>query len=153
MTIAELCKAFLKYAVQAKSPSDYSNYKTACGGLLRYSDLMTAEFDAFLLLKVQEEFVKAGYARTHCNKLVNFCIHIFKWGEVRRLVPPGKSAQLQVVEPLRNGATRETEERTAVPDNVVERTLPYLLPVYQAFFPEKNRSKTERNVPFEGIGY
>jgi len=130
--VAELCDAFLKYAVKAKSQSDYSNYKTACGGLLRFAGSTTAEFDAFLLLQVQDGFVKAGYARTHCNKLVNFCVHIFKWGEVRRLAPPGKSVQLQAVEPLRNGATRETEERTEVPDEVVERTLPYLLPVYQA---------------------
>ena len=131
--VAELCDAFLKYAVKAKSPSDYSNYKTACVGLLRYSHLPTAEFDAFLLLQIQGEFVETGYARTHCNRLVNFCVHIFKWGEVRRLVPPGKNGQLQVVEPLRNGEARETEERIEVADEVVERTLPYLLPVYRAF--------------------
>ena len=131
--VAELCDEFLKHAVKAKNPSDYSNYKTACEGLLRYSRFTTEKFDAFLLLQVQEGFVKADYARTHCNKLVNFCIHIFKWGEVRRLVPPGKSGQLQAVEPLRNGAARETEERTEVSDDVVERTLPYLLPVYRAF--------------------
>jgi len=131
--VAELCDAFLKYAVKAKSPSDYSNYKTACEGLLRYAGSTTAEFDAFMLLQVQGGFVEADYARTHCNKLVNFCVHIFKWGEVRRLVPPGKSVQLQAVEPLRSGAARETEERTEVPDEVVEQTLPYLLPVYRAF--------------------
>ena len=132
--VAELCDKFLKHAVKLKSQSDYSNYNTACGGLLRYAGYTTAEFDAFLLLQVQDGFVEAGYARTHCNKLVNFCIHIFKWGEVRRLVPPGKSVQLQAVEPLRNnGIARETEDRTEVPDEVVERTLPYLLPVYQAF--------------------
>jgi len=131
--VAELCDAFLKYAVKTKSSSDYSNYKTACEGLLRYAGSTTAEFDAFLLLQIQDGFVKADYARTHCNKLINFCVHIFKWGEVRRLVPPGKSVQLQAVEPLRNGATRETEERTEVPDEVVEQTLPHLLPVYQAF--------------------
>ena len=131
--VAELCDVFLKYAVKAKSPSDYSNYKTACEGLLRYAGSTTAEFDAFLLLQVQSGFVEADYARTHCNKLINFCVHIFKWGEVRRLVPPGKSIQLQAVEPLRNGATRETEERTEVPDEMIERTLPFLLPVYRAF--------------------
>ena len=132
--VAELCDAFLKYAVKAKSPSDYSNYKTACEGLLRYAGSTTAEFDAFLLLQIQDGFVKADYARTHCNKLINFCVHIFKWGEVRRLVPPGKSVQLQAVEPLRNGATRETEERTEVPDEVVEQTLPHLLPAVRFCF-------------------
>ena len=99
--IAELCDCFLKDAKEAKRPNDYSNYKTAAEALLRYSDITTAEFDAYLLLQIQRSFVEAGYARTHCNKLVNFCIHIFKWGEVRRLVPPGKSGQLKVIEPVR----------------------------------------------------
>ena len=85
-----------------------------------------------LLLQIQEGFADTGYARTHCNKLVNFCIHMFKWGEVRRLAPPGKSRELQVIEPLRSGAARETDERMPVDDEVVERTMPYLLPVYQA---------------------
>ena len=130
--VADLVTQFLKFAQETKNPSDFSNYRKAGQALWQYKTLPTAKFDAFLLLQVQGWCVQAGYARTHCNKLVNFCIHMFKWGEVRRLVPPGKSVQLQAVEPLRNGATRETEERTEVPDAVVERTLPYLLPVYRA---------------------
>ena len=130
--VADLITQFLDSAQKTKNPSDFSNYKKAGQALWRYRKLSTAEFDAFLLLQVQGGFVKAGYARTHCNKLTNFCIHIFKWGEVRRLAPPGKSRELQVIEPLRNGAARETEERTEVPDDVVEQTLPYLLPVYRA---------------------
>jgi hypothetical protein len=123
--VADLVTQFLEFAQKTKNPSDFGNYKTAGQALWRYKNMRTAEFDAFLLLQVQSGFVVAGYARTHCNKLVNFCIHIFKWGEVRRLVPAGKSLQLQAVEPLRSGATRETEERVPVDDDVVEQTLPH----------------------------
>ena len=131
--IADLVTQFLEFAQGTKNPSDFSNYKKAGQALWQYKTLPTAEFDAFLLLQAQNGFVKADYARTHCNKLVNFCIHMFRWGEVRRLAPPGKSRELQAIEPLRNGATRENEDRMPVDDTVVERTLPYLLPVYQAF--------------------
>ena len=130
--VGELVTQFLEFAKETKNPSDFSNYKKAGQALWQYKLIPTAEFDAYLLLQVQEGFVRAGYARTHCNKLVNFCIHIFKWGEVRRLAPPGKSDQLQKIEPLRIGATREIEERTEVPDDVVEQTMPFLLAVYQA---------------------
>ena len=110
--IAQLCDAFLKHAKKTKNPGDYRSYVTACKALLRYAALTTAEFDAFLLLQIQEGFVKAGYARDYCNKLVNFVIGIFRWGEPRRLVPPGKSGQLRTVEPLRYGqAQRESRER------------------------------------------
>ena len=112
--VGELVTRFLESAQETKNPSDFSNYKTAGQALWQYKSLPTAEFDAYLLLQVQGEFVKAGYARTHCNKLVNFCIHIFKWGEVRRLVPPGKNKELQAVEPLRSGTARETEDRIPV---------------------------------------
>jgi len=129
--IADLVTQFLEAAQKTKNPSDFSNYKKAGQALWRHQDMPTAEFDAFLLLQVQGGFVDAGYARTHCNKLVNFAIHIFKWGEVRRLAPPGKSRELQVIEPLRSGAARETDERMPVDDDVVERTLPFLLRIYQ----------------------
>jgi len=129
--VGELVTQFLEFAKEAKNPSDYSNYKKAGQALWQYKNLPTAEFDAYLLLQIQKGFAKAGYARTHCNKLVNFIIHAFRWGEVRRLVPPGKSVELKAVEPLKNG--RETDARMPVEDSVVERTLPYLLPVYRAF--------------------
>ena len=129
--VGELVTQFLEFAKEAKNPSDYSNYHTAGQALWQYKELPTAAFDAYLLLQIQGGFAKACYARTHCNKLVNFIVHAFRWGEVRRLVPPGKSAELKAIEPLKNG--RETDDRMPVDHAVVKRTLPYLLPVYQAF--------------------
>ena len=134
--IADLVAEFLDYAEEKKDKSDFSKFKTVCNALLRYATLPTEQFDACLLLEVQKEFIEdeADYARTYINKLINFCIHIFKWGEPRRLCPAGKSGQLRAIEPVQYGQARETEDRMPVDGAVVERTLATgkLLPVYQA---------------------
>jgi len=131
--VGELITQFLEAAQKTRNQIDFGNYKIVGKVLWRYREVTTADFDAFLLLQIQEGFVAYGYARRYCNKLTNYIIHIFKWGEVRRLVPPGKSGQLKVIEPVRIGSAKDNEERMPVDDDVVERTLPYLLPVYQAF--------------------
>jgi integrase len=131
--VGDLVTQFLKYAERERNSIDFGNYKIVGKILWRYKELTTTEFDAFLLLQIQDGLVQHGYARRYCNKLTNYVIHIFKWGEVRRLVLPGKNGQLKVIEPVRIGAARDNEERMPVDDDVVERTLPYLLPVYQAF--------------------
>ena len=134
-TVADLAAGFMDYAAERKK-SHYFNFKAVCQALLRYANLTTAEFDVFLLLQVQQGFVQHGYARTHVNQLVNFAIAIFRWGELRRLVPPGKSGQLRAIEPLRRGDARESDDRGDVSDDVFERTLalPHLLPVYRDCF-------------------
>ena len=91
----------------------------------------TADFDAYCLLEIQEDLNNYGYAKTHCNDLLNDMRQIFKWGEARRLVPAGKFEHLKTVEPLQEG--RENDDRYwEVADEVIERTLQLLLPVYQA---------------------
>jgi integrase len=121
----------LPYAKTHKR-SCFNGYRTACQALLRYADLTTAEFDACLLLEIQAGFVRYGYYRVTCNEYTNRIIHVFRWGETRRLVPPGKYVELKAIDPVPVGAAPDGEERQDVPDDVVERTLPYLLPMYQA---------------------
>jgi len=129
--IADLVAAFLPYAKEYKD-NEWYNFRTVSKALLRYAALTTAEFDAFLLRELQDGFVKADYNRSNCNRYVSMVIRIFRWGETRRLVPPGKSGQLRAVEPLMPGMAREPEYRQDVSFDVVEKTLPYLLPIYQA---------------------
>jgi|GEM_PF-944288 len=130
--IADLVAEFMDYAAEKKDKSDFCKFRIACDALLRYATLPTAEFDVYLLLQIQNGFVKAGYARTHCNKLVNFCIQIFRWGENRRLVRKGKREELRAIEPVEYGAARETKGREPVDDDAVAQTLPRLLPMYQS---------------------
>ena len=107
-TIADLSLAFLDDAVERRS-SHYYKYRTVCKFLKPYSRMSTAEFDAYTLLQLQQEFDRYGYARKYVNNMVGFVRQIFKWGETRRLVPAGKYEHLKPLEPLREG--RETEER------------------------------------------
>ena len=52
--VADLVTQFLEAAQTTKNPSDFGNYKKAGQSLWPYRHLPTAEFDAFLLLKVQK---------------------------------------------------------------------------------------------------
>jgi len=114
-----------------RTHSHYYDYRTVCRFLKPYSKMGTAEFDAFCLLQVQQEFDRHGYARKQVNNLVGFVRQMFRWGKARRLVPAGRYAHLKTLEPLREG--RENDERFwEVEDEVIERTLLLLLPVYQA---------------------
>jgi len=126
-TVANLSLAFLDDAVERRS-SHYYKYRTICKFLKPYSRMSTADFDAYTLLQLQQEFNRHGYARKYVNNMVGFVRQIFKWGETRRLVPEGKYEYLKTLEPLREG--RETEEREEVEWRWVERILPYLLPGY-----------------------
>ena len=58
--VGELVTQFLEFAKETKNPSDYSNYKKAGQALWQYKELPTADFDAYLLLQIQEGFAKAG---------------------------------------------------------------------------------------------
>ena len=93
-----------------------------------------ADFGPLLLASVQQLFVKSGYSRTHCNKLTNFVRTIFNWGVGQELVPETVANALKYIRPLRKGQTTapETTPREDVPDEVVDRTLPFLPPTVAA---------------------
>ena len=52
--VADLVTQFLESAQTTKNSSDFGNYKTVGRMLWQYRHLPTADFDAFLLLKVQD---------------------------------------------------------------------------------------------------
>ena len=130
--IGDLVAAFIPFAKEHK-PNDWYSYRIACNALLRHAKMPTADFDSYLLLEIQNDFLNKDYNRINCNRYINLIIHIFRWGETRRLVPSGKFIQLKAIDPLLPGKGREPHDRLDVPYEIVERTLPYLLPVYQAF--------------------
>jgi hypothetical protein len=59
---------------------------------------------------------------------------MFRWGVAQELVTPSTADALKYVSPLRQGRTTapESPPREDVPDEVVEATLPYLLPTVAA---------------------
>jgi integrase len=134
-TIEELKKAFLKDAKIRYDHRDYNHYEVALKLVCQiHSNTKTSEFGTKALIDVQEHFVQQGYSRQYCNKLVNFIRSVFKWGSLRELVPKSTPYFLKLVIPLSEGKTTtpETEPRLDVPDEVVEATLPHLLPTVAA---------------------
>jgi len=128
----QLCLAFL----QARSnQNDHGNYKTAIEVLLSvYSGTPVELFDFSALEVVRDQFIGRGYSRTHINKLTSLVRSIFYWGVPRKLVPTSVAESIRYLKPLREGQTKAPENtpRQDVPDEVVERTLPYLLPTVAA---------------------
>jgi integrase len=134
-TIAELAQAYLEYAKPCSDSRDYSHFKVALDFVCRlFSKTKTNKFGTKSLIEVRELFVKQGYSRKYCNRLTTCVRKVFKWGSVNELVPISIPFMLTLVPPLLEGQTTapEREPRQDVPDEVVERTLPYLLPTVAA---------------------
>ena len=124
----QLCLAFL----QARgNKNDHGNYKTAVEVLLSvYSGELVESFDFSHLEFVRGQFLKQGYCRTQINRLTKMVRSVFYWGVPRKLVPASVAETLRYLKPLMEGQTTAPEQppRKDVPDDVVRRTLPHLLP-------------------------
>jgi integrase len=124
----QLCYAF----VQARNnQNDHRNYKTVIEVLLSvYSGEPVEMFDFSSLDVVRKQFIKRRYCRSYVNKLTSLVRSIFYWGVPRKLVPASVAESLRYLKPLLEGQTEAPEQphRQDVPNEVVARTLPYLLP-------------------------
>lgn len=132
VTTAALIAAFLKWADGTVDPSDFANYRAASKAIRKlYPYLPVAEFGPKALATIQRQMESSGrFSRGYINKLVNYARTIFRWGVGQELVPASVASALDYVQPLRKGRTLAPEARTRedVPDEVVERSLPHLLP-------------------------
>lgn len=127
----ELALEFLTWAKENCGRSDYGNYRTAIETALEiYSGVPVTEFGPKSLRVVRDQFVLRGYTRGHCNKLTGLIKTIFHWGVSEELVLAYVHDNLKKLIVLRKGRTTAPESipRQDVPDEIVERTLPYLYP-------------------------
>jgi integrase len=140
ITVKSLAVAFLDY-IQQNIPSQYHTSRSAITGLLQlYSDIAVDSFTPKCLVAVQHQFTRhvdqngKRRCRGYCNTLVRHIRAIFRWGVSQELVSPLTADALKYVPPLREGRTEapETEPRTDVPDEIVDATLPQLLPTVAA---------------------
>ena len=125
-----LCFAYLQYAKQ-NDPSHYSSIKTAVEILLRlFTGQPVESLDSRSFLLLQTGFVQHGVSRGYCNELMSHIRAMLKWGVIRKLVSHQVYGEAKLVPALKKGKTnaRENPERQDVPDEIVNRTLPHLLP-------------------------
>ena len=135
VVIDQLCLAFLQG--RKHNPNDHGNYRTAVEVLLSvYSGEPVESFDFSSLEIVRGQFIRRDYCRNQVNKLTSMVRSIFYWGVPRKLVPASVTESIRQLKPLLKGQTaaKESIPRQDVPDEVVGRTLPYLLPTIADWF-------------------
>ena len=105
--------------------------KTAVEILLRHCTGQAVDtLDTRHFLFLQDMFVQHNVSRRYCNMLMKYIRAMLKWGILRKLVPHQVYVEAQFIPALKKGKTRAYEKppRQDVPDEVINRTLPYLLP-------------------------
>ena len=140
ITIDSLAIAFLDYA-QKHDNSHYACIRIAVKVLLQlYSGTTVDSFTPKCLAAVQHQLTQhigakgKPFSRQYCNELIRRIRRMFRWGVAQELVPAAITDALKYIPPLRQGRTTapESSPRVDVPNEVVDATLPYLLPTVAA---------------------
>lgn len=93
-----------------------------------YGELPAAQFDAACLEATRQTMIDAGWSRGVCNQIAGLCRAVFRWGEVRKLVPAGGSDNLKALAPLQKGRTpaRDPQPVRPVPQGFIDAIRPHL---------------------------
>ncbi|HEY2838059.1 MAG TPA: site-specific integrase [Pirellulales bacterium] len=127
LTVAELCRAYKKYATAYYAKLD--NITTAMKTLrLRYGATLAIDFGPLALKAVRQQFVDDGHSRTYVNRLVDLIRRAFKWAASEQLISMTTWQALTTVTGLRQGHTEAPENNPILPidDAIVDATLPHL---------------------------
>ena len=133
LTIGQLCALYWrhckqKYGHQGRGQFGYAqDYRPILRLIRQYFAKMTAaSFGPKSLRRLQEEGIKAGWARTNVNRHIGRARRMFKWAAAEELLPISIYQTLMAVDPLRLGDCREAETRDPLSDETVERTIPFV---------------------------
>ena len=134
ITVDVLCAGYKEY-VKEHDPSHYYSIKTAVDIFLEnFKGCAIDSLDSRHFLILQDKFVDHGVSRRYCNVLMGFVRAMLKWGAIRKIASPLVLAEAKLIPALKKGKTRAPEKppRKNVPDEVVNRTLPHLLPTIRS---------------------
>ena len=135
LSVNELILAYWRYAEQHYRKPDgtptkeLDNLADALRPVRRlYGHTPAHAFGPLALRAVREEMVRSGLCRTTVNARVNRARRLFKWAVGVELLPPSVYQALQAVPGLLRGRSEapEAEPVQPVPEEHVERTLPFL---------------------------
>lgn len=136
LTLAELVveySAFVEthYRKDGKPTSEVENTRQALKFLAPILATLACEFGPMALEETRERMVAAGRSRPTINRDVHRVRRMFKWASSRELLDVAVYQKLCTLAPLRRGRTEAPEPPPvrAVPDDVVEATLPKLPPI------------------------
>lgn len=131
-TISELWQLYEEYTKgyyvkNGKQTSEVGSIKDACRIVARtFGSVRAREFGPRSLRAVRDEFIRMAWSRDHVNKQVSRVRRMFRWAVSEELIPESVWSALQSVPDVRAGqGLREARVIRAVPDEVVEATLPH----------------------------
>ncbi len=141
VTIDELIDAYWTHAqTYYRRPDGSASDEQCCikQGLrvLRrlYGETRAIDFGPLAFESVRDAMVRCEWVRTSINKHMGRLRHMFKWAVSKELIPASVYQALATVPGLKAGRSdaRESSPVRPVPDDIVERTLPYLSPTVAA---------------------
>ena len=93
-----------------------------------YGHTPVNEFGPVALETVQKRMIQIDWSRKTINKQISRVRRIVRWGVSKQLIPPTALVALQSLEPLKRGrcAAREKAAIVSVPDEIVEKTIPFM---------------------------
>ncbi len=93
-----------------------------------YGRAAAADFGPMALKAIRQTMIDAGLCRNEVNRRVQVIKQAFKWAASEELIPISAYQALATVTGLRKGRTEAPDHPpvAAVPDNVVEATIPFL---------------------------
>ena len=135
ISVAELLAAYLEYArhYYGEDPkSRYHHMRRVVRAVRQlYDNLPAHEFGPKKLQVVRQTFIDRGNCRRQVNDYTRDTVAIFSWGAEQEMIPGSLVHALREVRSLRYGRCDVPEGKTvtAVPQTVVDATLPHLTPV------------------------
>ncbi len=141
ISINELLLAFIQHAEQhyrrkdGTHTSEPRDFKAALKPLKElYGTLAVIDFGPLKLKAVRQRLIDADLCRGVVNQRTRRTVRVFKWGVAEEIVPEAVWRSLTTVRGLEKGRSpaRETEPVLPVAVEVVQATLPYLLPPARA---------------------
>ena len=136
--VADLIAAFLDDTEREYPKDQYDRFRQSAKWVLEsgYGDCPVDEFTPKKLKHVRQRIVNSKrICREQVNDLKNKIVRMFRWGVEEEIVKnPNVPVALKAVENLKKGkgGTFDHPDTKAVPDDVIQRTLPGLPPVVRA---------------------
>jgi integrase len=133
--VGDMVEAFLDWAKPISSPESYTHDRLCAKWVLKsgYGNCPVNEFSPKKLKDVRQRMIKGGtLCRKQINAYKNRIIRMFAWAvEEEMLDKPEVVMALKCVKNLRRGeqGTRDNPETESVPEDVVRRTLPFLVAI------------------------
>jgi integrase len=136
--VADLIAMFLTFVERDFPKPQYDHFRLAVKWVLEsgYGDCPVDDFTPKKLKDVRQRMINSKrICRKQINDYKNRIIRMFRWGTEEEIVKnPNVPVALRAVENLKKGkgGTFDHPDTKAVPDDVIQRTLPGLPPVVRA---------------------